>query len=344
MTRGRSASSARAGQRAVGVRERHHGTDRAGTGHQDIRLRHRVGELASRSTARASTPLAVAVVRETLSHAPGAVTTTMRPIPARDQVRDRQAAHGAGTDHDGGPAGEIRRSTRRLRGGTVERHGHHRGARRVDAGLRMHPLADAQRLLSEFVQDASNRLLRVGRRVGRADLAEDLLLADHHRIETAGHREQMLGRGLAVAHVGVLGQVGEIESGMLGEQFADLGQSAVECVDDRVDLHPIAGGDDHRLRDVLDDSSLSISFGRSVSVIATRSSTGDRGRFGARSPPAEHSLRNHRSVSLVAATRVSRCTDADCGGAARRSDHRLRALLNDSICISTARSTRRTST
>ncbi len=47
----------------------------------------------------------------------------------------------------------------------------------------MHSLADAQCLLSQFVDDASGGLLRIRRCVGRTDLAEDLLFADHHGIE-----------------------------------------------------------------------------------------------------------------------------------------------------------------
>ena len=37
---------------------------------------------------------------------------------------------------------------------------------------------------------------------------------------------------------------------MVGEDFTDLGECTVERVDDRVDLDPVAGGDDHRLGDV----------------------------------------------------------------------------------------------
>ena len=52
----------------------------------------------------------------------------------------------------------------------------------------------------------------------------------------------MLDGGLAVADVGVFGQVTQRHPGMLGEQLPDHRQTAVEGVDHRVDLDPVAGG------------------------------------------------------------------------------------------------------
>ncbi|GAA3172351.1 hypothetical protein GCM10020255_061770 [Rhodococcus baikonurensis] len=114
----------------------------------------------------------------------------------------------------------------------------------------MHSLADAQCLLSQFVDDASGGLLRVRRCVGRTDLAENLLFADHHRVEATGHGEEMFDRCFAVADVRVSVQRRQIETRMVGQDFTDLGECTVERVHHRVDLHPVAGGDDHRFGDV----------------------------------------------------------------------------------------------
>jgi hypothetical protein len=74
--------------------------------------------------------------------------------------------------------------------------------------------------------------------------------------------EEMLDRGLAVADVGVLGQITHRHAGVLGEHLADRRQAAVEGVDHRVDLDPVAGGQHHglghqrRLQHLIDDLGL----------------------------------------------------------------------------------------
>ena len=131
--------------------------------------------------------------------------------------------------------------------GHAERHRHHRRARGVDPGLGVHPLADRQRALRQLVQGAPDGVVGLGGRIGAADLAEHLLLADDRRVQAAGHREQVLDGRLGVAHVGVLGQVVERHAGVLGQHLADHRKAAVEGLDDGVDLDAVAGGQHHRL-------------------------------------------------------------------------------------------------
>jgi hypothetical protein len=111
----------------------------------------------------------------------------------------------------------------------------------------VHPLADRQRSLGQFVQGPADGLVGLGRSVGAADLAEHLLLADHRGIQAAGHREEMLDGSLGVTHVGVLREVAERHAGMLGQHRPDHRETAVERLDDGVDLDAIARGEHHGL-------------------------------------------------------------------------------------------------
>ena len=131
----------------------------------------------------------------------------------------------------------------------MQRHGHDRRAGPVDAGLGVHPLAHAQSLLGELVQDAAGRVVGVRAQVGVADLAEDLLLADDERVESGGHGEEMLDGGLGVAHVGVPGHLVDGHARVVAEYLADRLESRVEGIDDGVDLDAVARRDDHGLGD-----------------------------------------------------------------------------------------------
>ena len=168
---------------------------------------------------------------------------TRRRRPAPD-AWPRQRAHRAGADRRrrcGRPARPACASA------MSERDRHHRGARGVDAGLGVHPLADRQRALGQLVQGAPDGVVGLGGGVGAAHLAEHLLFADHRRVQAAGDREQVLDGGLGVADVGVLGEVAQRHAGVFGEHLTDHRQAAVEGLDHRVDLDAVAGGQHHGL-------------------------------------------------------------------------------------------------
>ena len=78
--------------------------------------------------------------------------------------------------------------------GERESRGHHVLSGPVDAGLGVRPLAHAQGLLHQVVQEPAGRITfgRDGVRV--AELAENLRLADDHRVETRGDPERVPGR------------------------------------------------------------------------------------------------------------------------------------------------------
>ena len=111
----------------------------------------------------------------------------------------------------------------------------------------MHPLAGGQRPLGQIVHHPADALLGLGGRVCPTDLSEHLLLADHGTVQTAGHREKMFDCSLAVADVGMLGELTHRHAGVLGQHLTDRGEATVKSINDRIDLDPVAGRQDHRL-------------------------------------------------------------------------------------------------
>ena len=105
--------------------------------------------------------------------------------------------------------------------GHAQRDRNHRGTGGVDGRLGMHPLTHRQRPLGQLVQHPADGAVRLGGGVGAAHLAKHLLLADHRRIQAAGNGEQVLDGRLAVAHVGVFGQVAHRHAGVLRQHLPD---------------------------------------------------------------------------------------------------------------------------
>ncbi len=71
----------------------------------------------------------------------------------------------------------------------------------ADAGLRLRALARPQGQRAESRQRPAKRALLPGEPQGLAQLAENLALADDHRVQTAGHSQQVLHRPVLVVHV-----------------------------------------------------------------------------------------------------------------------------------------------
>ena len=134
--------------------------------------------------------------------------------------------------------------------GEVDAHADQAEAEPVDAGLGAGPLARAQREPSQVAQRPAERPLVTRQLQRRPHLAEYLVLAHHHRLEAARHREQVLDRPVLVVHVQARGQLLRGDARVPGKQLAHPGDPAVEAADLGVDLDPVAGGDHERLRDV----------------------------------------------------------------------------------------------
>ena len=85
---------------------------------------------------------------------------------------------------------------------------------------------------------------------GDLDLALDLALAQHRRVEPGGHRHQVLRGGRVVVDVEVVGEVLGREEREVGEEAADVAVGAVEPLGDGVDLGAVARRQHQGLADV----------------------------------------------------------------------------------------------
>ena len=65
----------------------------------------------------------------------------------------------------------------------IKSKGDHGGARLIDLGFGMHPLAGAQRGLRQRMDARADGSLLRSKLVGGAHLADDLLLPYHHRVQ-----------------------------------------------------------------------------------------------------------------------------------------------------------------
>ncbi len=135
--------------------------------------------------------------------------------------------------------------------------------------------------LDELVEHPAGAavLLRHGER--GPDLAEDLALADDHRVQSAGHREQVLHGPVLVVHVQVRAQLLQPDPGVPAQQFGDVGQAAVELLDDGVDLHPVAGGEHRDLGEVLGGGGVGEQLVQAVAGQRRPLQQADRSRCGA---------------------------------------------------------------
>ena len=86
---------------------------------------------------------------------------------------------------------------------------------------------------------------------GLADLAEDLALADDHRVEPGGDAEQVRHRRVVVVRVQLLAEHLGIDAGLLGEEVADVVDAVVEPGGPGVDLGAVARREQHDLGQVL---------------------------------------------------------------------------------------------
>ena len=103
------------------------------------------------------------------------------------EVRRRQLDHLAGADHQHAGLGDRREDAL----GELHRRGGHRDRRAADVGVRAHVLGDGEGPLEQPVEHQAQRARRFGVPHRLLHLAEDLRLAQHHRVEPARDAERM---------------------------------------------------------------------------------------------------------------------------------------------------------
>ena len=158
------------------------------------------------------------------------------------QVLRGERADLAGADDEHAASFETAENLARQRDrGKADRHGAF-AERRLGAD----PLADAERPVERLAQERSGAVTLGGGLEGVLHLSEDLRLADHERIESRRHAEQVPRR----RHVAVGEQVRQEgvarELVILAEKRDDLFASALGVGAGDVDLRAIAGGEDDR--------------------------------------------------------------------------------------------------
>jgi hypothetical protein len=147
---------------------------------------------------------------------------------------------------DGGAGGDSEAAA-----GQLGRDGGHRHARAADAGVGPDVLAGREGVAEEAVGDRAGHALDQRELVGALDLALDLGLADDHRVEARGDREEMAGDVEVAQRVERVGQLGRARLGLAREdcQRGALGGDGVGR--DEVELGAVAGRDRDRLVDLL---------------------------------------------------------------------------------------------
>ena len=120
-----------------------------------------------------------------------------------------------------------------------------------DGGLGADPLADHQRVAEEQVHRGACAALDLRDLPRLADLAEDLGLADHRRVEPGRDLEQVPDRGVVVMRVEMRVQLVGGDVADLAQEVADVGVGAVEALGDGVDLGAVARADQDDLAHVV---------------------------------------------------------------------------------------------
>ena len=159
----------------------------------------------------------------------------------RREMRRRELDHLAGADQEHALLGDRREDAL----GELDRRGGHRNRRAADVGLRAHVLRHRERALEKPVQHQSQRTRRLGAAHGLLHLAENLRLAEHHRIESAGDAKRMLHRVVLRQRVDVRRQRRRVHAVKILEPLRN--RCRLRAVE--VHLGAVAGRQDRRFLD-----------------------------------------------------------------------------------------------
>ena len=122
--------------------------------------------------------------------------------------------------------------------------------RPADRGFRAYALPGRERIAEEPVRDRPGDPLHQGQLVRPLDLTLHLGLADDHRIEPAGHAEEVAHRLDVAQRIQPAEQLGGPHLGLARERGERDALGLHRITRHQVDLGAVAGGDGHRLADL----------------------------------------------------------------------------------------------
>ena len=233
------------------------------------RRRRRASSSAERRPAAAARPPYCSASRAALACV--RLRTTRSPTPRRGRVATASDAIAPAPTTTRAPA---RRAAPTCCSARVERDRDQRRRGAVDVGLGVGALGDAERLLERGVERRADRAELLAEAERLAGLAEDLALADDHRVEPGGDVEEVRDRAVVVVDVEVRDRPRRpVLLRQVAQRLADRLDAAVEPVDVGVDLDPVAGGQDGGLLHVVGRRARRVtSFSTPAGSSASRSS------------------------------------------------------------------------
>ena len=115
---------------------------------------------------------------------------------------------------------------------------------RSDRGLGAHALGDGKGAGEQLIELRAHGADRAGGGIGFLDLAENLRLADDHRVEAGGDAEDVADRFIFAKFVEMTFELAEIDLEILAQEFAQIARAILHVGDE---FHAVAGGNDHAL-------------------------------------------------------------------------------------------------
>ena len=178
---------------------------------------------------------------------------------ARGEMGGRELDHLAGADEQHLRLAQVLEQL----GGQAHRRGRHADRMAADLGRAAHFLGDRERALEHLLQRRAERAGAVGLAHRLLELAEDLRLAEHHRIEPARDAEGVARRRAAFEHVGVRARSVGVATPPTPASQSTAGATCAASRAD-VELGAVAGRDDRDLADPLQATRASLQRGREL--------------------------------------------------------------------------------
>ena len=226
-----------AGRRPYQVAASDHVAGRAGRRDDQVGVLQRIGQRVQPAV------VCVRPLREGPRMLERAVEDPDRAHAATAEVMDGELGHPSGADHDRPPSGDpTQRLVRQVRADRDVRV--RRGA---EARLLPYPAAGAHGRVEHGIEHRTGRALGFGPAERLTHLPLDLRLTEDHRIQTRGHREQVVGGVALPVRVQRIGQLLVFDAPRLDEDALECDEPGVVAPDVAVGLDAVARRKDHHL-------------------------------------------------------------------------------------------------